>query len=79
MYRPAASALFMRSFYALFVAEVGADRPFLKALQVGDTKCQNCLLPLFLCLKKKCQKKCALFFALFLAFLVLFLPKKSSF
>ena len=24
-------------------AEVEADRPFLKALQVGDTKIQNCL------------------------------------
>ena len=50
----------LRSFYALFIAEVGADWPFLKALQVGDTKCQNCLLPLFLCFPKlKVPKKSA--------------------
>ena len=62
----------LRSFYALFIAEVGADWPFLKALQVGDTKCQNCLLPLFLFfpklkihLKKAPKKACALFGALF--------------
>ena len=45
-------------FYALFIAEVGADRPFLKAVQVGDPKCQNCLLPLFYVLQNK--KACAI-------------------
>ena len=46
-YRRVESAIFMR----YKERKYGADRPFLKALQIGDTKFKIALLPLFLCLQ----------------------------
>ena len=66
----------LRYFYALLIAEVGADWPFLKALQRGDTKFKIALLPLFLCFPK--FKKRALFLALLIAH-ALFFHKNSAF
>ena len=46
--RPAASA----NFYGLLVAEVAADWPLLRALQMGDPKYHNCILQIYLCYPK---------------------------